>query len=173
MRKYTRVAVAAASALTLALGTAACATDDSADATDTTTTAEAAADSGPVTFSDGWAKATDTEMSGVFGVIANPGDEDVHLTGVSAAIDGSHELPEPVPGGDHIMLMGLEDPITTGQQISVTLEFADGAEQEITVSARDFEGAEENYAGDMDHGDMDHGDMDDDEMEHGGMDLDG
>src|SRR5699024_1810454 len=77
------------------------------------------------------------------------------------------------PGGDHIMLMGLEDPITTGQQISVTLEFADGAEQEITVSARDFEGAEENYAGDMDHGDMDHGDMDDDEMEHGGMDLDG
>lgn len=204
MRKYTRVAVAAASALTLALGTAACATDDSADATDTTTTAEAAADSGPVTFSDGWAKATDTEMSGVFGVIANPGDEDVHLTGVSAEIDGSHELHESVPGGggmsmqekedgfvipaggelllqpggDHIMLMGLEDPITTGQQISVTLEFADGAEQEITVSARDFEGAEENYAGDMDHGDMDHGDMDhgemdDDEMEHGGMDHDG
>src|SRR5699024_2780729 len=151
MRKYTRVAVAAASALTLALGTAGCATDDSADATDTTTTAEAAADSGPVTFSDGWAKATDTEMSGVFGVIANPGDEDVHLTGVSAEIDGSHELHESVPGG---------------------------AEQEITVSARDFEGAEENYAGDMDHGDMDHGDMDhgemdDDEMEHGGMDHDG
>src|SRR5699024_7822731 len=121
----------------------------------------------------------------------NPGDEDVHLTGVSAEIDGSHELHESVPGGggmsmqekedgfvipaggelllqpggDHIMLLGLEYPITTVQQLSVPLEFAD--------AAGDFEGAEENYAGDMDHGDMDHGDMDDDEMEHGGMDLDG
>lgn len=184
MRTHTRAALAAATALALAL-TAACATDD----TDTTTAATPAAaadtahtaDSGAsttVTFDDGWAKATGTEMTGVFGTITNPGDADLHLTGVESDLGGSAELHETVPGGsgmmmqeredgfvipaggelvlapggNHIMLMELGRPITTGQQITLTLEF-DGAEQDVTVSARDFRGGEEEYVGGG-HGEM-------------------
>ena len=168
MRTHTRAAFAAATALALAL-TAACGTDD-AD------TGDAAAETGAattlVTFDDGWAKATDTEMSGVFGTIRNPGDSDLHLTGVDGDLGGSTELHETVPGasgmmmkeredgfvipaggelllepgGNHIMLMDLDEPITTGQQITLTLEF-DGAEQDVTVFARDFQGGEEEYVG--------------------------
>ncbi|WP_167400738.1 copper chaperone PCu(A)C [Dietzia lutea] len=167
MRTHTRAAFAAATALALAL-TAACGADDAATADDT------AAENGATTvnFDDGWAKATDTEMSGVFGTIRNPGDTDLHLTGVDGELGGSTELHETVPGGsgmmmqeredgfvipaggelilepggNHIMFMGLEEPITTGQQITLTLEF-DGAEQDVTVFARDFQGGEEEYVG--------------------------
>ena len=177
MRTHTRAALAAATALALAL-TAACGTDDADTADDT------AAENGAttVTFDDGWAKATDTEMSGVFGTIRNPGDTDLHLTGVDGDLGGSTELHETVPGasgmmmqeredgfvipaggelvlepgGNHIMLMDLDEPITTGQQITLTLEF-DGAEQDVTVFARDFQGGEEEYVG----------------GEHGGMNYDG
>ena len=184
---HTRAAFAAASALALALTVTACATDD----TDTTTAGAsdiAAADTAAtdtahattVTFDDGWAKATDTEMSGVFGTIRNPGDTDLHLTGVDGELGGSTELHETVPGGsgmtmqereegfvipaggelvlepggNHIMLMDLDEPITTGQEITLTLEF-DGAEQDVTVFARDFQGGEEEYVG-GEHGGMNH-----------------
>ncbi|MCZ4655355.1 copper chaperone PCu(A)C [Dietzia kunjamensis] len=184
MRTHTRAAFVAASALALAVTTA-CATDD----TDTTTAATPAAAAGtadtadsaastPVTFDDGWAKATGTEMTGVFGTITNPGDADLHLIGVESDLGGSAELHETVPGGsgmmmqeredgfvipaggelvlepggNHIMLMELGRPITTGQQITLTLEF-DGAEQDVTVSARDFRGGEEEYVGGG-HGEM-------------------
>ena len=168
MRTHTRAAFAAATALALALTTA-CGTDepDTGDAA-----AEPGAGTTLVTFDDGWAKATDTEMSGVFGTIRNPGDADLHLTGVDGDLGGSTELHETVPGasgmmmqeredgfvipaggelvlepgGNHIMLMDLDEPITTGQQITLTLEFGD-AEQDVTVSARDFQGGEEEYVG--------------------------
>ncbi|MDV7999646.1 copper chaperone PCu(A)C [Rhodococcus sp. IEGM 1408] len=172
-----RAALAAAAALTLALTTAACASDDAA--TDPTASDQSTA---TVAFDDGWVKATDTDMSGVFGTLRNPGEADVHLTGVSGDIGGSPELHETVPGGgggmmmqekeggfviptggelvlapggNHIMLMGLERPITTGQQITLTLELDGGAEQDITVSARDFKGGQEEYVGG--HGDADGG----------------
>lgn len=176
MRTHTRAAVAAASALALAL-TAACATDD----TDTDTAADTGTETATVTFDDGWAKATDTEMSGVFGSIRNPGDTELRLNGVDSDLDGSTELHEMVPGGsgmmmqereegfvipaggelvlepggNHIMLMDLGEPITTGQQITLTLEFA-GTEQDVTVSARDFQGGEEEYVGGG-HGGADNG----------------
>lgn len=186
MRTHTRAAFAAATALALAF-TAACGTDD-AD------TGDAAAETGAattlVTFDDGWAKATDTEMSGVFGTIRNPGDSDLHLTGVDGDLGGSTELHETVPGasgmmmqereegfvipaggelvlepgGNHIMLMDLDEPITTGRQITLTLEF-DGAEQDVTVFARDFRGGEEEYVG------GEHGGSGDEA--HGGMTHDG
>ena len=117
-------------------------------------------------------------MTGVFGTITNPGDTDLHLIGVESDLGGSAELHETVPGGsgmmmqeredgfvipaggelvlepggNHIMLMELGRPITTGQQITLTLEF-DGAEQDVTVSARDFQGGEEEYVGGG-HGEM-------------------
>lgn len=183
-RTRARAGLAAAAALALALTTA-CSTDD--------TTENEGGSTGPtVEIVDGWAKATDTQMSGVFGTVHNNSDDDVHLTGVSADIDGSHELHETVPGGggmmmqekedgfvipgggdlvlepggNHIMLMNLTDPITTGQEIVLTLELGDGSEQVVTVSARDFVGGEEEYVGGDHSG---HGEMDMD----GGADHDG
>lgn len=179
MRKNTRAAIAAASVLTLALTGTACTSDGAADS-----------ESGPqpeqgpaVVLEGGWAKATDSRMSGVFGTVRNTSEDDVHLTGVSGEIDGSHELHETVPdggammmqekedgfvipaggdlvlepGGDHIMLMGLDEPVTTGQQIVLTLEFADGAEHDVTVSARAFEGGQENYVPEGNGGHGGHG----------------
>ena len=70
------------------------------------------------------------------------------------------------PGGNHIMLMGLSEPITTGQEITLTLEFEDGRTQDVTVSARSFEGGDEEYVpADGMHGAEDGG--------HGGMNHDG
>lgn len=184
MRTHTRTALAAATALTLALATTACGSNSTAsdDATGPTNAVDET--SAIVTFDDGWAKATDSPMSGVFGTIRNPGEADVLLSGVSGELGGATELHETVPGGsgmmmqekedgflvpaggelvlepggNHIMLMELERPITTGQEITLTLEFdggtaAGGTEQDVTVSARDFSGGEEEYVGDGDgHG---------------------
>lgn len=172
MRTYTRTALATAGALALAL-TAACSIDDTPAPADTGT--------GLVVFQDGWAKATEGEMSGVFGTIRNPGDTELHLTGVTGQVGGTTELHETVPGasgsmmqekedgfvipaggelvlepgGNHIMLMDLDQPITTGQQITITLQFDATTEQDITVSARDFQGGEEQYVGDA-HSGMNH-----------------
>ena len=186
-RTHARTALAAATALTLAL-TSACGTDEPADTTDT-------ADGDvkqTVEIVGGWAKATDTEMSGVFGTIHNNTPDEVQLVGVSAEIDGVVELHETVPGGggmmmqekdggfvipgsgdlvlepggNHIMLMELTEPITTGQEIDLTLELGDGTEQDVTISARDFVGGEEEYVGGG-HGGTDEMDMD------GGADHDG
>lgn len=180
MRTTSRAALAAATALTLALSSAACAADETTPTTGASRSAETSATTGSadataiVTMDDGWVRATDTEMSGVFGAIRNPGGTDVLLTGVTGSLGGHAELHETVPGGggmsmrekeggflipaggelllqpggDHIMLMDLDRPITAGQEITLTLVFDGGAEQDVTVSARDFRGGHEEYVGD-------------------------
>ncbi|MBB0967518.1 copper chaperone PCu(A)C [Dietzia aerolata] len=181
--RTTRTALAAAAALALGLGLAACTED-----TGTTSNAEEpAATSQPndggeseaavVVFQNGWAKATDTDMSGAFGTLRNTGDVQVHITGVTSPVSDRVEMHEMVPGGsgmmmqekeggfvvpaggelflepgkDHFMLMDLTEPITTGQVIELVLEFDDGSEQDVTLTARDFKGGEEEYVG-GDHG---------------------
>ena len=183
--RTTRTALAAAAALALALGTAAC-TEDTDSATDPNTNAPAAtsqpndggeSEAAVVVFQNGWAKATDTDMSGAFGTLRNTGDVDVRITGVSSPISEVVEMHEMVPGGsgmqmqekeggfvipaggelflepgkEHFMFMDLTEPITTGQVIELVLKFDDGTEQDVTVTARDFKGGEEEYVG-GDHG---------------------
>lgn len=176
MRTYTRTALATAGAFALAL-TAACSTDNTPAPADTGT----GTGTDLVVFQDGWAKATEGDMSGVFGTIRNPGDTELHLTGVTGQVGGTTELHETVPGasgsmmqekedgfvipaggdlvlepgGNHIMLMDLDQPITTGQKITITLQFDNTTEQDITVSARDFQGGEEQYVDDA-HSGMNH-----------------
>ena len=179
-KQTTRAVVAASAALALGLGLAACSEDTDAA---TTNTAEPAATSQPndggeseaavVVFQNGWAKATDTDMSGAFGTLRNTGDVDVRITGVSSPISEVVEMHEMVPGGsgmqmqekeggfvipaggelflepgkEHFMFMDLTEPITTGQVIPLVLEFDDGSDQQVTVTARDFKGGEEEYVG--------------------------
>lgn len=40
------------------------------------------------------------------------------------------------PGGLHVMLIGLEQPLQEGSQIDLTLEFADGTRQQLEVPVK-------------------------------------
>ncbi|GAB3077088.1 copper chaperone PCu(A)C [Nocardioides zeae] len=179
------------------------ATGSSADASDTSdatdgTDAEAAA----LSVTDPWIKATDDDMTAMFGTIVNDTDADITVVGASSDAAGTVELHEVVTGdggamvmqpkeggftvpaggtheleagGDHVMLMDLTGPLEAGQDVTVTLELADGSTQDVTAVVKPFTGADEEYAGgmdmgdeDMEHGDTDHGDHGDhDDMDHG------
>ncbi|MEV4462733.1 copper chaperone PCu(A)C [Micromonospora echinofusca] len=120
---------------------------------------------------DPWVKAADAGMTAAFGTLVNDGDTDVTVTGASTDVspmelhemamrDGrmvmrakqggivvrarsSHALE---PGGDHLMLMNLRQPVRAGDQVSFTLTFADGRTQTFTAVAKPFTGAQESYA---------------------------
>lgn len=133
-----------------------------------------------VTMENGWVKAADEGMSAAFGELENTGDQDVTVVSATSSASDMLELHETVenesgemvmrektggftipaggsltlePGGNHIMLMGLTKPITAGDEITFTLTFSDDSTYEITVPAKDYSGANENYEGD----DMDMG----------------
>ncbi|SMX83063.1 copper chaperone PCu(A)C [Brevibacterium sp. FME17] len=162
-----------------------------------------------LSLDDAWVKAADDGMTAVFGELKNNSDKDINL--VAAKYDDAdqvqlHETLEDnsggmsmqekkggftipagkslslKPGGDHIMVMGLAKPIKPGEEISLDLVTADKQTIPVTAIAKDYSGAQENYAPgeaddegdgsdsdhkDVDHKDMDHGDMDHDEMDHG------
>lgn len=167
---------AAALALTLTLALAGCGTDAATPSTDASSTGTpsgtAASASAALSLEDGWAKATDGPMTGVFGVLTNTGDTDLHLVSVSSELAGLSEMHVTVddgaggrvmreaedgftvpaggqhvlaPGGDHLMLLQLAGPVETGQDVTLTLVDADGQEHAVTVTARAFSGAEEDY----------------------------
>ncbi len=68
------------------------------------------------------------------------------------------------PGGYHIMLTGLKQPLKQGDQFPLTLTFAHAAPVTVTVAVAGIGASAEP----MDHAGMDHGGMD-----HGGMDMGG
>jgi copper(I)-binding protein len=130
-----------------------------------------------------WAKAADSGMTAVFADISNPGGEDITMVsgttdvaqmvelhevadGVMREKEGGHVVPAGstislMPGGDHIMIMGLNDPLLPGDTITVSIELDNGDVLDITADVRDYQGANEEY---HESGDMDM-DMD---MEHDG-----
>jgi copper(I)-binding protein len=139
----------------------------------------------PLEVEDAWAKAADSGMTAVFAEITNPSSADVTMVGggtdVAAMVElhevangvmreksGGHLIPAGetlslMPGGDHIMLMGLTEPLLAGDTLSVTIELDNGETLVIDAQVRDYQGANEEYHGDgmdMDGGDMGHGDMD-------------
>ncbi|MFY1694705.1 MULTISPECIES: copper chaperone PCu(A)C [unclassified Solwaraspora] len=141
-------------------------------------TASAEATAGLV-VRDPWVKAADDGMTAAFGVLVNDTDADITITGVSTDISpielhemamadgamvmrekpggivvpagGSHTLE---PGGDHIMLMDIAQPVQPGDEVTFTVTFADGATSQFTAVAKPFAGAEESYdpGTGMDHG---------------------
>lgn len=165
--------------------------------------------SGSITVTDPWVKAADDGMTAAFGTVVNGTGSDLVLTAVTTPAtdmvqlhettsDGSggmsmqekedgFELPAGAelvlePGGDHIMLMDLPEPLQPGDEIELTLVFSEGTEYPFTATVKDFTGAEENYApgeGDEasdgggehdehgDHGDHDAEDAHSGHAEHG------
>jgi len=102
-------------------------------------------------------------MTAAYMIIGNPGSTEVVLKGVSSpkaervelhetkmSEDGVMQmrplpngLPIPAggeamlaPGGAHIMVMGLKAPLAEGDELPLTLEFAEAATMEIVVPVR-------------------------------------
>ncbi|HEY9310977.1 copper chaperone PCu(A)C [Williamsia sp.] len=125
-----------------------------------------------IVYSDQWVKAAESGMTAAFGELANTGDADVNLVAISSPITGRMEIHEMAtgetgsmvmrekqggliipangshslePGGDHLMFMDIIAPLTAGQTIDLTLQFADGSQQDVQAQVRDFSGNEENY----------------------------
>lgn len=161
------------------LALAGCASTASADDDQ----ASAAVQADTVSIADAWVKAADEGMSAGFGVISNDGDDDVTIVSVSGDASTMFELHETVdsdeggmmmqeidggfviaagddlllePGGSHIMFMDLTDPLEAGDEVTLTLTFADDSTLDLTAPVKDYEGANESYEGD---------DMDGDEHE--------
>lgn len=172
-RPAARLALALA-ALTLPL--AACATTDGGEDAAASPSATAA-----LSLAEGWVKAVDSGMTAAFGVLENSSAAPITLvsaqTDAAATVElhetvedesgamvmrpvagglvvpagGTHDL---APGGDHIMLMGVTDPIEPGEDVTIVLTTDDGGTLTVTVPARSFSGAEESYDGDTSDGDM-------------------
>jgi copper(I)-binding protein len=122
-------------------------------------------------------------MSAAFGELTNAGSEDVTVVSATTEASSMLELHETVenetgemvmreieggfsvpagdtltlvPGGNHIMLMDLVDPLEAGEEVTFTLTFSDDSTYEFTAPVKDYSGANENYVGgdaEMDMGD--------------------
>lgn len=128
-----------------------------------------------------WAKSAESGMTAVFADITNPGSKPLTIVGGSSeaadmvevheVVDGvmrqkeggltiepgeTHSL---MPGADHIMLLGLTDPLEAGETVSVTLELAGGDQLVIDAPVRDYAGANEEYVPGGSEGGMNHGGM--------------
>ena len=143
-----------------------------------------------VALAGGWAKAAKSDgMTGVFGTLENRSERDLVIAdpagsvesdaaqtvelhevtqdGLMRPIPGEVRIPaggsfELAPGADHIMLMGLRRDLLAGEDVRVTIRFADGTKAAFTVPVKAYAGANERYTGDDPH-DSDHSDD-----EHGG-----
>ncbi|WP_327039018.1 copper chaperone PCu(A)C [Micromonospora maris] len=149
--------------------------DDSTTApTPSATTAPSAtpaAAEGVLTVQDPWVKAADSGMTGAFVTLVNSTDADVTITGATSSVSPMevHEMTmrdgqmvmqakeggvvvkarseyRLEPGGDHLMLMNLAQPVRAGDEVSFTLTFADGRTQTFIAVAKPFTGAQESYA---------------------------
>lgn len=161
------LATVLATVLAAVLATGACGTADAPAASSGGTDAAASV----LTITDPWVKAVDAGMTGVFATLVNDGDTDVTVTGATSDAAATAELHETTvaedgamvmkevasfvvpaggervlaPGGDHVMLLGVDDPIEPGEEVEVVLTTADGGTVTMTASARTFAGANEPY----------------------------
>ncbi|MGB2571049.1 copper chaperone PCu(A)C [Micromonospora citrea] len=168
-----RAAVVLLAAGLLTAGITGCGSSDpsSTTAPSATPSATASATADVLGIRDPWVKAADKGMTAAFGTLVNAGDTDVTITAASTEVSPMelHEMTmrdgkmvmqpkrsgivikarsEHVlqPGGDHLMLMNLTRPVQAGDELTVTLTFADGRTQTFTAVAKPFTGAQESYA---------------------------
>jgi copper(I)-binding protein len=136
---------------------------------------QAAVTTPSVLVEDAWVRATvgakDAGMTAAFMSLTNPGNADIQLTSATSPVAGMVQLHEMAvkdgkmvmqekagginvpatshahlsPGGDHVMLMGLKQPLKPGDEVPVTLEFSDGTTHDLTVPVKTFTEEEEHY----------------------------
>ncbi len=135
----------------------------------------AAAAAAEVSVSDAWVRSTDAAddktMSAAFMTIHNDTDDDVRLIGASspaagtvqlhemAMVDGTmsmQQVPRGItivagrgqllrPGGYHVMLMDLKRRLRVGDEVSLTLRFADRSPVEVQAPVKQFTEEEPHY----------------------------
>ncbi|MEV0807642.1 copper chaperone PCu(A)C [Micromonospora sp. NPDC050200] len=165
------VILLAAAAACLAVGVAGCGSSDSSSSAQPSPSASASATAGVLGIRDPWVKAADKGMTAAFGTLVNDGDTDVTVTAAATDVspmelhemtmkDGkmvmqpkqggivvkAHSSTALQPGGEHLMLMDLKQPVKAGDELTFTLTFADGETQTFTAVAKPFTGAQESYS---------------------------
>ncbi|MGP5495884.1 copper chaperone PCu(A)C [Corynebacterium flavescens] len=148
--------------------------------------AASSAQEGEVVLSQGVVRAAEegSDMTAIFGTLENNSDSDVEVTGFHSSANADmnqlhqtvngvmSQMTEPMvipahgtfelkPGGNHLMLMGLHQPIKAGETIDVTLELKDGSEIDLgQVEARSMGAGGEAYGDIEGHGGQgEHSDM--------------
>ncbi|WP_205849777.1 copper chaperone PCu(A)C [Nakamurella flava] len=152
------------------------ATSTAAAASTAASSAASSAAAGELSITDAWVKATDgaedPSMTAAFGVIRNTTDKpltivsatnsaSVHTELHEMAMDNGAMVMRPVaggipvpaegtttlePGGLHVMIMDVTQPIKAGDDVTVTLTADDGSTLQFTALAKDFAGANESYS---------------------------
>ncbi|WP_278313761.1 copper chaperone PCu(A)C [Lolliginicoccus levis] len=161
-RAFRMLAILPVAGIVLAAG---CSNDPSPGA------APASDQASTVTVTDAWVRTAESGMVPAFAQLTNTSDQKARLASVQSGASGSTEIHEVVtldgapvmrekdgglvidpgasyrlePGADHIMLMGLLDSIDPGEDVPITLRFADGTSQEVAFTGRDFAGGAEDY----------------------------
>lgn len=129
------------------------------------------------------AKADDSDMTAIFGVLVNNSSEDILITGFSTSLgapvneihetkDGvmrelegglpiaAHSQHELKPGGDHFMLMGINQPIQAGDTVDLVVNLSDGTSVEFDdIEVRTIASGQESYGEDgslQGHNGVDH-----------------
>ncbi len=128
----------------------------------------------PYTITDTWVKSVDSGMTAAFGVLTNNTSSTVTVVSAETSSASKVELHEVVmgddgamvmqpkpggfeiaphesltlqPGGFHIMLMGVTEPIVAGDTVTITLTFSDDSTLTFDAIAKDFAGGNETYTG--------------------------
>ncbi|WP_232679222.1 copper chaperone PCu(A)C [Nocardioides sp. R-C-SC26] len=147
-----------------------------------TDTSSRAPESAALSVTDPYVKAAESGMTAAFGTLVNSSDAPITIVGASSDITTSMELHETVaadgtmkmrqkeggftidpggehllePGGDHLMIMDLTRAVEPGESVIIKLTLDDGSTMEIDALVKEFDGADEEYMGDMgDSHDMD------------------
>lgn len=169
-----RVAALAVAAGLVLTGCGQSGTDEgSAGSTPSASAAVDTAAADALSVENAWVKTAKSGMTAVFGTVRNNSDAPITIS--AAQFDGAktaqlHETAEDgsgamsmqekkggfvipaggslalEPGGDHIMIMGLTKPIEPGEEVSVDLMTADHRTVTFTAVAKDYSGAQEDYA---------------------------
>ena len=126
-----------------------------------------------VTIKDQWASSADMGMAAVFGTLSNTGHHEARIVSGNSPLAGRVEVHEVIsdgsgaktmqpkeggiavpaggtaeliPGGDHLMLMDIKQPLQAGSDVELSVVFEDGSTLPVTAQIRDFAGADEEYA---------------------------
>lgn len=169
-----RTVAAVSLAAGLLAGASGCATDSSTGLpAPSSTSASATTAASQVTVSGTWFKAAKkADMSAGFAVIRNDGTQPVVIVSAASAVSDMMQLHETVaddsgtmtmrkkeggfeipaggeltlePGGNHVMFMGLNQDVAAGSDVPLTLTFSDGSSVDLSLVAKDYTGANEQY----------------------------
>lgn len=178
MRRITLAAAAVATAAVLSACSGSSGTDTASSDVKVVGGETGATAADTLEVKDPWVKTADAKagMTAVFGTFSNTGDAEVTVEsaktsasdttelhemamvdgemvmrekegGFSVPAGGTHEL---APGGDHLMVLNLTEPIEAGDEVTVRMTLADGSTEEFTALAKATTAGEEKYEADMD-----------------------